>query len=95
MAYSRSKLSVYTTNDSRKEMANVRKIMKKASFLPSSALATATVAAHGVYVMQSTAKVYAAAGESAVRKPSPKSTLIVETMLSLAKKPEISAALFG
>ena len=82
MAYSRSKLSVYTTNDSRKEMANVRKIMKKASFLPSSALAAATVAAHGVYVMQSTAKVYAAAGESAV-----------ETMLSLAKKPEISAAL--
>ena len=93
MAYSRSKLSVYTTNDSRKEMANVRKIMKKASFLPSSALAAATVAAHGVYVMQSTAKVYAAAGESAVQKPSPKSTLIVETMLSLAKKPEISAAL--
>ena len=88
-----SEPSMYTTNESKNDMANVRKTMKKASFLPSSALAAATVAAHGVYVMQSTAKAYAAAGESAARKPSPKSTLIVETMLSLAKKPEISAAL--
>ena len=47
---------MYTVEESKNDIKNVRSAMKNVSFMPSSARAAESVAAQGVYVMQRTAK---------------------------------------